>query len=150
MARYSAAKIIVRYHIDEPDEVTSDLAALAYLMTFSASDPATFVPVMRRTALDRLRTRRRPGHGDSSRLVRSISPNLKSIPDRLFDNDRGLAVGPEGRKLFERFLRGGNKLCRSCFNGKRGPSITLSTSHAADSSYLPRCNLAPPASAIQL
>ena len=24
---------------------------------------------------------------------------------RLFDNDRGLAVGPEGRKLFERFLR---------------------------------------------
>jgi hypothetical protein len=30
MARYSAAKIIVRYHIDEPDEVTSDLAALAY------------------------------------------------------------------------------------------------------------------------
>jgi hypothetical protein len=33
MARYSAAKIIVRYHIDEPDEVTSDPAALAYLMT---------------------------------------------------------------------------------------------------------------------
>jgi hypothetical protein len=48
-----------------------------------------------RTALDRLCTRCRPGHGDSSRLVRSISPstgadghaalgryNLKSIPDR--------------------------------------------------------------------
>jgi len=131
-------------------------------MTFSASDPATFAPVMR-TALDRLCTRCRPGHGDSSRLVRSISPsrgadghaalgryNLKSIPDRLFDNDRGLAVGPEGRKLFERFLRQGNKLCRSCCNGKRGPSITLSTSHATDSSYLPRCNFAPPASAIQL
>jgi hypothetical protein len=65
-------------------------------------------------------------------------------------NDRGLAVGPEGRKLFERFLRQGNKLCRSCCNGKRGPSITLSTSHATDSSYLPRCNFAPPASAIQL
>ena len=30
MARYSAAKIIVRFHIDEPDEVTSGLAALAY------------------------------------------------------------------------------------------------------------------------
>ena len=30
MARYSAAKIIVRYHIGEPNEVTSDLAALAY------------------------------------------------------------------------------------------------------------------------
>ena len=27
MARYSAAKIIVRYHIGEPIEVTSDLAA---------------------------------------------------------------------------------------------------------------------------
>jgi hypothetical protein len=30
MARYSAAKIIVRYHIGEPNEVTSDLAAFAY------------------------------------------------------------------------------------------------------------------------
>ena len=30
MARDSAAKIIVRYHIGEPNEVTSDLAALAY------------------------------------------------------------------------------------------------------------------------
>jgi hypothetical protein len=98
MARYSAAKIIVRYHIGEPNEVTSDLAALAYfndifslgsryLRTGNAPHGAR-------------RTRRRPGHGDSSRLVRSISPNLKSIPDRLFDNDRGLAVGPGGRKLF--------------------------------------------------
>ena len=42
MARYSAAKIIVRYHIGEPNEITSDLAALRILMTFSASDPATF------------------------------------------------------------------------------------------------------------
>jgi len=30
MARYNAAKIIVRYHIGEPNEVTSDLAAFAY------------------------------------------------------------------------------------------------------------------------
>ena len=30
MARYSAAKIIVRYHIGEPNELTSDLAAFAY------------------------------------------------------------------------------------------------------------------------
>ena len=30
MARYSAAKIIVRYHIGEPNEFTSDLAAFAY------------------------------------------------------------------------------------------------------------------------
>jgi hypothetical protein len=29
-ARDSAAKIIVRYHIGEPNEVTSDLGALAY------------------------------------------------------------------------------------------------------------------------
>jgi hypothetical protein len=30
MARYSAAKIIMRCHIGEPNEVTSDLAAFAY------------------------------------------------------------------------------------------------------------------------
>jgi hypothetical protein len=41
MARYSAAKIIVRYHIGEPNEVTSDVAALAYFNGISASDPAT-------------------------------------------------------------------------------------------------------------
>jgi hypothetical protein len=30
MARYSAAKIIVRYHIGEPNELTFDLAAFAH------------------------------------------------------------------------------------------------------------------------
>jgi hypothetical protein len=45
MARYSAAKIIVRYHIGEPNEVTSDLAAFAYFNDNSASDPATFAEV---------------------------------------------------------------------------------------------------------
>ena len=30
MARYSAAKIIVRYHIGEPNELTFDLAAFVY------------------------------------------------------------------------------------------------------------------------
>ena len=60
-----------------------------------------------------------------------------------------LLLGLKGGKLFERFLRQ-DKLCRSCFNGKRGPSITLNTSHTTNSSYLPRCNFAPPASAIQL
>jgi hypothetical protein len=44
MARYGAAKIIVRYHIGEPNEITSDLAALRILMTFSASVPYRLGP----------------------------------------------------------------------------------------------------------
>ena len=59
--------------------------------------------------------------GVAGEFDRALTP--EEIMDRLEKR-----VGPEGRKLFERFLRGGNKLCRSCFNGKRGPSITLSTS----------------------
>ena len=42
MARYGAAKIIVRYHIGEPN--ASDLAALRILMTFSTSVPYRLGP----------------------------------------------------------------------------------------------------------
>lgn len=42
MARYSAAKIIVRYHIGEPKRLHLTWPPLRILMTFSTSDPATF------------------------------------------------------------------------------------------------------------
>ena len=49
MTRYSAAKIIVRYHIVEPNEVTSDLAAFAYFNDIfslgSRPSPTTTSPV---------------------------------------------------------------------------------------------------------
>ena len=66
MARYSAAKIIVRYHIGEPNEVTSDLAGFAYFNDISASDPATsgfFVLYANRQALAYVYCEDEPGGG---------------------------------------------------------------------------------------